>query len=36
MLNHDAEPDDSANLTQSIQIPGTKEPLNSTLGWRGE
>jgi hypothetical protein len=23
MLNHDAKPDDSANLTQSIQIPGT-------------
>jgi len=23
MLNHDAHPDDSANVTQSIQIPGT-------------
>ena len=26
MLNHDAQPDDSANLTQSIQIPGTSYP----------
>ena len=24
MLNHDAEPDDSANVTQSLQIPGTR------------
>jgi hypothetical protein len=31
MLNHDAKPDDSANLTQSIQMPGTSTLLNLGL-----
>ena len=32
MLNHDAKPDDSANLTQSIQIPGTSARDFAVMG----
>jgi hypothetical protein len=31
-LNHDAERDDSANVTQSLQIPGTSAPADGKDG----
>lgn len=33
MLNHDAKLDDSANLTQSIQIPATSDSHRCTSGY---